>query len=114
MKEREKDTAFIATARALLDKGVQDLDRRTLSRLHEARQRSIGTAKQPVSWVLPATGLAAACAILLAFFLLVKAPPQKEIFPEMEDLDLLAAPEPLDFYEDLAFYNWLEARDIES
>ena len=113
MKENEKDAAFIANARTLLDEGLQDLDCQTLSQLREARRNAIKTGKQTISWMLPATGIAASCAVLLAFFLFIKEPPQKKIFSGMEDIELLAAPEPLEFYEDLAFYSWLEARDIE-
>jgi len=114
MTKDEKEAAFTASAKGLLEEGLREMDSRVLTRLGEVRRKAIASDKKaPIPWMLPATGIAAACAVLLAFFIWVKVPQKGASFPAMEDLELLAAPESLEFYEDLAFYSWLETRDRE-
>jgi len=119
MKEHQEDLAFAENARVILELGLEALDPKTRARLQAARRVAVEGRTKPSPWLISATGLAAVCALLLAvFFLLkmpsIKSPPGDVPLPAVEDLELLSAPESLDFYEDLSFYNWLDTRDLES
>ena len=103
MLSREKERRFIEAAKTLLDARVDRLDGRIRARLRVARRKALEAGRRPATWRLPATRAAAAAAALLALFLLMKgpAPPDNGAIADIEDLELLAAPESLDFYEDL-------------
>ncbi len=107
MKETEKETLFVASAKFHLNDQIQNLDRQTLSRLREARNEALHSVKRSFPWMLPATGIAVVCASLFAFFLLTQDPFQGEIISHVEDIELLASSESIEFYDDLEFYEWL-------
>lgn len=114
MKETEKDEAFLETAKDLLSERAEEIDAKTRSRLRENRYaalQSLQPRKRPLSWMWPATGIAVACTAVLAFFLFLKEPGSQEIVSNMEDIELLASSEPIEFYDDLEFYEWLAERE---
>jgi type VI protein secretion system component VasF len=105
----ERDQALLDKAREVLDRQVRDLDPRTAARLQAARRAALEAAPQP-GWVpwLAASGFAAAV-VLLAMFWWKQPPPQAPV--AMEELDLLASAEGLEFYDDLELYAWLADTD---
>ncbi len=110
MKETEKDKAFLETAKYLLNKRADEIDPETRSRLRKGRYaalQSLRSRRHPISWMWPAAGVAVACTVILAFFLVLKEPGSKEVLSDMEDIELLASSAPIEFYDDLEFYNWL-------
>ena len=110
--------AWIEQARTLLDESARDLDAATLSRLNRARQTALASRSPRAAhpWLL-GTGLASACALLLA--VAVWQPhrhaesgtstdtPAVTAAAVQTDADE-ASPE---FYQDLEFYAWLDAQN---
>jgi hypothetical protein len=111
--------AWISQARALLDDSAQEYDAATLSRLNRARQAAL-VQRQPrkALWLLP-TGLASACALLLAMAMwhphvgpAANATPGVNVAAqEGVDSVALSGDEAQDFYQNLDFYAWLDAQD---
>ena len=105
----EKDAKLIENIRQVLDRSLDDLDPAIQSRLAQARHQAI---KRPVArcprWLywgsVPVAGL-----LLLVMLLNWPAAPIKPIAaPVFSELNVLTAPEPLEFYqEDIEFYEWL-------
>jgi hypothetical protein len=116
--EHEPLTPFEASARTVLEYGVQSVDARTRSRLNQARQAALAAAAapRPVWWrsltLMPAAG-AAAAAVLVAVTLwhpepATDLPVLDAQRSAVEDMDLLADSEGLDLVQqgDNSFYEW--------
>ncbi len=110
MNPDEEKEPIPGSAKRMLDALSEDLDPQTLVRLRQARRRALESPKGKIPWLIPAAGFAMATA-LIAIFLWQAEPKSNETFFAMEDLDLLATAESLDFYGDLEFYSWLEERE---
>ena len=102
----DKESRFIAAAKAALDRSTQQLDELTIARLHAARRRAIDTRPRRLVW-LAAGGLATAAltATLVAFLLF--APAVAPPVSGLEQFDLLSDNDDLELYRDLEFYRWL-------
>ncbi|NDY42904.1 DUF3619 family protein [Dissulfurirhabdus thermomarina] len=116
MKGNETDR-FVERTRRLLDQGARDIDAATLARLDRARRRALA-GERPARRLLldlrrlfPAAALlGAAAAAALALVLRVETPrTAAPLAAALEDLEVVTAPEPLDFYADLDFYAWMAA-----
>lgn len=113
----DKDQEFIQAAKAVLDATEQQLDAGTRARLREARQRALGAHEQRRWWRradrwMPAGALATGVAALaVAAYLWFSLPPADMPPTGMEDLELLATQDSIDFYADLDFYHWLTTQD---
>ena len=116
---------WIADARALLDDSARELDAATLSRLHRARHAALASrARRPrtLGW-FAAAGLACSGALLLAMALrppisqppaiavtATPGTPARDTAPSVPaDSDAAPADDPIEFYQDLDFYAWLDA-----
>lgn len=97
-------------ARARLEQSLEELDPITVERLAASRRRALAQAARPRPqrrrWA-PAAGLAVA-ASLAVLALLVARDPQIPAAAPVDALELLAAEEPLELYQELEFYLWLE------
>lgn len=108
MSEHDK---FTQRAKSLLDESVDNLDENSLRRLHIARQNSLKHAREKRSWVKlywkPMTaGLVAASLIaVISINVIMQSPELEQNY--FEDLELVAASEDLDFFQELDFYDWL-------
>ncbi len=97
----------------LLDARADNLDDRVVARLRAARLKAIEAAEkkyQRPAWINPIGGLVTATLVVgVATTLWVTNP----VLPRhgMEDIELLASAENPEFYQDLDFYLWLEARE---
>ena len=116
MNEQDKEKRFIANVKKALDLGEENLDAGTQSKLTRIRHQALdaGEHKEPSirRWfMLPVAGLATACAIILGVAIYLKPP--GGLPPNLEDLDLLAAEENLEFYDRLEFYAWLAEAEID-
>jgi hypothetical protein len=116
---------WTAQAKQALDESAQNLDAATLSRLNRVRQRALELAhpRRFRPWFVP-TGLASACAILLAVAVAWHRPAPKAPDPfvptssaiapgggfSATDLDLVSSDDSIEFYQDLDFYAWLDAQ----
>jgi hypothetical protein len=111
------DEQFTAQAKTHFDDSVQRLDAATLSRLNKGRHQALahqGRAR-PAGWFrwMPATGIAAAA---LMTVMIMRGPSGVDVIPEpmtASDLEILLEEDGLDLFEDLEFYSWLEAADLE-
>jgi hypothetical protein len=114
---------WIADVRARLEDSAQSLDAATVSRLNRARQAALARhrSRRHLVWWLPAAGLAFSCALLLAvaFWPQDGNAPAGAALPVVaaagdDAADAIAADDNIDFYQDLEFYAWLDAEDLES
>ena len=100
-----------------LDQSIESLDYSTQLKLQQAREAALnqGATKQGLrrinwrsfKWGMPPIAVAATVA---AITITQMSGPQPEVFEPiwLEDIELLAADEELEFIEDLEFYEWLE------
>ncbi|HEX9627544.1 MAG TPA: hypothetical protein VGA00_11460 [Acidiferrobacterales bacterium] len=105
MNEHEREQAFLAQARRVLDASAAELDPATRTRLKAARAAALAARGPRLSWWLPIGGLATAAGAALLAWTLLLSPVQPA--PGLEHLDLLTAADNLEFYSDLEFYTWL-------
>ncbi len=103
-------------AKKLFDDSVDRLDAATLSRLNQGRHAALDALQgsRPVGawgrWV-PATGVAAA---VLVAVMVVRGPNAVDLpIVSVTDFEILLEGENLEMLEDLEFYSWLEASDLE-
>jgi hypothetical protein len=113
----EQERKFLDSAKRLLDESVTDLDGATLSRLAQARNQAL--AGQPAAQSifrrpLPLFGMAASMMALLVVVVLFGPFRQDPVEQHLvAELALLTAEEPLDFFEEIEFYEWLSTVDGE-
>jgi hypothetical protein len=117
MNEQDKER-FAEQSKALFDDSVERLDAATLSQLNQARHRALEEVsaarpeKQWLRWV-PVTGVAAAAVVAV---MVMNAPVAVQTGESImtTDFELLLEDENLEMFEDLEFYSWLEAADLEA
>lgn len=102
----DDERRFMQESGRILRRAEEGMDARTLSRLSLARAEALEGRRR---WgVFPAVGLAAALAGAAVGALLLLKPAVS--VPEaglVADLDLLTSEEPLEFLEEIEFYEWL-------
>lgn len=122
MSEREKidaEEAWVRGVKPILERREQDIDAATLARLAAARNRAL---EQKPAWFRqrPALAWAAGTGAVAVFGLLVLgvglnvqplAPQVDWADAEPAAIDLIAAQDNLEFYEDLDFILWLAEED---
>ncbi len=116
--KRKDNDPIVEKAKALFDDSVDSLDAATLSRLNQGRHRALAELERASSvnlwlrWV-PATGIAAT--LLLAVIVLrgLDGVDAIEGPATASDFEMLLEEDSLDMLEELDFYFWLEASDLE-
>ncbi len=110
---RDDEKRFLDSTKRVLDDAERRLDSATVARLRAARRTTLANHKHrhtwraPVAW-LPAGAFAAALTVVaIATLMWLSMPPAGLPPTDMEDLELLAAEDSLEFYADLDFYRWL-------
>jgi hypothetical protein len=102
----DKESRFIAAAKAALDQSVQQLDEPTIARLRAARLRALEPRPRRLAW-LAAGGLATAALSAALVAVLLFAPATAPPATGLEQLELLSENDSLELYRDLEFYRWL-------
>ena len=106
-------------AKAVFDDSVESLDAETLSRLNQGRQQALAELDRTRSygewtrWV-PATGVAAAAVVAVIVW---QGNPTDVPAPAptaMTDFEILLSEDSLEMIEDLEFYSWVGAADLET
>lgn len=117
MNERDNER-FAGKGKALFDDSVDRLDAATLSRLNRARHRAlqeVSATRPQTQWLrwVPVTGVAAAAVVAV---MVMNAPVTVETGESImtTDFELLLEDDNLEMFEDLEFYSWLEAADLEA
>lgn len=120
MNSPHEDEAWIARARALLDRSAEALDATSASRLNRARHAALAQ-RAPRRPRIGAAVLAAAAALALCVGLVWNgldrpqghAPESTAL--QAADIDVLTAEDDaLDLYENLDFYAWLDEQGGDS
>lgn len=116
-RDTEADEEFAELAKELFDDSVERLDAATLSRLNQGRHAALDILQgsRPAGtwgrWV-PATGVAAA---VLVTVMVMRGPDSVELpVGSVTDFEILLEGDSLEMLEDLEFYSWLEASDLET
>ena len=110
----ERNENWLAAVQMELVRGIDEIDDVTSSKLKQIRRQALErkASRNLPALLLPAAVLATAC---LALALIIHLPEQHPKQNEMiDDLDLITTSQGLDLYEDLDFYEWLEAYDLPS
>ena len=119
---RASDEKFARTAGELLDQGLAELPADVRIRLKAARRAALDKATRPRDmWLRPLAGLAVAAALLVVFAapsLFHDASPAlpapnmaSSVANAPEVVEVLAAEEGLEFYDQLDFFAWLAAAE---
>ena len=113
-KQNVSEQKFVAQITEALDASVDRIDAETRQRINAGRQRALEQDKRKPFLVATwnKTMLAAALSIFVAV-LVVKMQYQAPIEEEnIEAMELMAAQDTLDLYEELEFYTWLAEEDV--
>jgi len=108
----DHESVFLDRVRRTLDDSADNLDARTLSQLTQARHRALEKAKSKPSlhrrpfW-LSLAGLVTATAVVFLAIFLARDPSGPQYYSAIEDIEILAASEHLEFFSELEFYAWL-------
>lgn len=110
----EKEQALLQAARQKLDDLEHDLDPSIAARLRGVRRQALSTGDHKRYWWqrrqawMPLGTLATGFAVFaIAAIVWLSVPTATLVPPVMEDLELLAAQDNIEFYGDLEFYYWL-------
>ena len=112
MNEQDKEKRFIANVKKALDLDTENLDAGTQSKLNQIRQKALDAGEHKGfdirQWfTLPVAGWAATACLIVFGLTLYLQDPANGTAPLLEDIDLLAAEDNLEFYDGLEFYAWL-------
>ena len=116
MRPDERDERLVEMVKGHLDVGLDALDDRTAARLRAVRLKAVESAEgrrgrfRLPRWVVVG-GLATAAAAVLAVGLLVTKRPGESGVATADDIEIVAAQEQMQLYEDMEFYRWLAARE---
>ncbi len=109
----DEDQVLLQQARQDLDELALQLDGRISARLRAARRHALAGGDRRHRWQrtpgwMPLGALASGVAMLAVAALVWLSLPSTQVSPlGMEDLELLAAQDSIDFYDELDFYYWL-------
>lgn len=104
-------------AKRLFDESVDSLDAATLSRLNQGRHAALEqlhSGRSTAAWGrwVPLTGVAAAALITV---IVVRGPETVDLpTASVTDFEILLEGENLEMLEDLEFYSWLEASELDA
>ena len=114
----QRDERFAAQAKKLFDSSVGRIDAATLSRLNQSRHRALEELRgasaqgQWLRWI-PVTGVAAAAIVTV---MVMRGPNGVDVALQpatATDLEILLDEDSLEMLEELEFYSWLEAADLD-
>jgi len=109
------DDKFLQDAKARFDESVDGLDAATLSTLNRGRHRALAEAGRHhpavLRWV-PVTGIAVAA--LVGVMVLQPEPAGVDPLPAgVDDMEILLGDESIEMLENLEFYAWIDALELE-
>ncbi len=108
----DREDTFTEKVKQELDRHADAVDELTAARLQAIRKTALARATRPGFNWLPATGLAAVAAVLVAVLVWNHVPTDINGLPG--DAELLSQIEDLELLEELEFYAWLEATQSSS
>jgi len=117
MNAKDPEKLFLEKVQGLLNHGAENLGSKTERRLEDIRGGALMAAEEKRSrflpsrrWVLVGSFAMVTLAAAGLFFWLS---PSTETLPagEIEDLEIIASQERVDFYQNLDFYRWLGSEE---
>lgn len=117
MNAKDPEELFLEKVQNILDQGTENLGSWTERQLQEVRGQAlmdVGEKRSrflhPRRWVLVGSFAMVTVAAVGLFFWLG---PSTETLPagEIEDLEIIASQERIDFYQNLDFYRWLGSEE---
>lgn len=112
------DKSFTQNIQHVLDHSSEELDADVARRLRLARHQALEAYQEKQNYWKPAAGFAVATMLLVAIGVWQFAGKQQDIekldqsetiiATNIEDLELIASSESMQFYQDLEFYQWLD------
>lgn len=114
----QQDERLALQAKKLFDSSVERIDAATLSRLNQSRHRALEElrgARAQGQWLrwIPVTGVAAAAIVTV---MVMRGPNGVDVPLQpatATDLEILLDEDSLEMLEELEFYSWLEAADLD-
>ena len=112
MKNQDSENSFLKKVKHSLDQGEENIPAETLSRLNRIRQEALKIKKKEKTWAVkwiptPHPAWATAAVVLLAVLLSFPGDREQAPFNPLDDLEILASNNKIEFYEELDFYAWL-------
>jgi len=117
MSDQNKEKQFIDNVKKALDLGTENLDAGTQAKLTRMRHKALDAGERKTfdirQWfTVPVAGWATACLLILGLAIYWQQPNGAPL--PLEDIDLLAAEDNLEFYDGLEFYAWLAEENIDA
>lgn len=117
MSDQDKEKQFIDNVKKALDLDTENLDADVQSKLTRARHKALDAGERKGfnirQWFsVPVAGWATACILVLGLTFVLQQ--TNDTLPPLEDIDLLAAEDNLEFYDGLEFYAWLAEENIDA
>ncbi|TPW18726.1 MAG: hypothetical protein FD130_50 [Halothiobacillaceae bacterium] len=109
---RRDEERFIESIKQQLDQQSDTLDGRTLSQLRQVRTKAMAEDRI-TPWRRPSLA-AFASVTVLAVAVWLALPVNnggEQNMAALDDIELLAAADDLEFYENIEFYQWVESQD---
>ena len=106
------EKAFTSKVAEQLDESINNIDELTQAKLTAARKRAVDRIGQRSRFPGFTWGLATAATVTLAVSLWMVMPKDDLPPSTVDDLEMLTTFEPLEFYEELDFYQWLASDDV--
>ena len=113
-KHKFSEQELVAKVKETLDASVERMDAETRHRIIAARQHALAQDKQRTS-LIPMwgkAGLATAFTVLVAILVVKTYMPESIDEEGIEAMELIAAQDTLEMYEELEFYTWLAEEDV--
>ena len=112
MKNQNDENSFLKKVKHSLDQSEENIPAETQSRLQRIRQESLNIKEKEkiwkIKWLLtPYPALATAAVVLLAVLLSFPGNREQIPFNPIDDLEILASSNKIEFYDELDFYAWL-------
>ena len=105
---------FEQRVQTLLRDSAEQLDGATRSRLTQARHAALDAVNKPQTkmryWLMPASGAVAAAvlAVMLSTRTTLQESEQVASAAPVDEFEIIAAEDSLEFYRDVEFYAWLD------
>ena len=117
MKKSNENKAFLDNINDRLNKRVDELDDATLSALQNIRKTAIAQAENKTTdtwnWLQPIPVMALASIVLVVSVTLQMTMTSSVLpSPALADIPMLTASDDIEFYNDLEFYQWLDAEKL--
>ena len=117
MNRSKSDQLFLESINRKLDQSVIDIEPSTKAALLNIRQKALVNkdCKSGALWSLlkPAPLMATvSIVLLLSVSLRMTLDTTNTLTPALEDIPILTATDDIEFYNDLDFYQWLEAEKL--